>query len=972
MIIKRFLTPKWQHSNPEKRKQALLKLDNKHSDYADILRQLARDPNTEIAQLAISRMHNLQTLGELLNQETNENRQQDFIKRATDILCANESESPSEVEKLGFVDSCQQQELLVHLSNRALGQTIQLAALKKIHSEDDLINIACQSSSPTIRLAAAEKVCSHDKLLSLSKQLRGRDKATYRLVKDRLTQENEKRAKQKENIQFRENLLSAIESLAPKSYFPQYPQKFALLKKQWSEIEEQYRPSELEQRFQQASLLCQALVEEKRAEEQQQQESLAAAEELINTCETLEREIKDFNQNIQSEQIDIPAISALIKTQQIRWKEAEEFTKASADVTQRYNNATSHFKLAIQAYQQYQSHEEQLKQLLSGEQGLAQFNELKTLLQEISWPQALYKPEILDRAAEMLGDEKKTLEANKREDQQKLKTIQAKLEELGAAIEAGSLKTANHLHRDIRQAEKDGALNQRTLQRFKLLAGQLKDLNDWQGFSSSHKKEELCEKMEGLLNKSCDPEDKANQIKLLQEQWKQSGASSNQALWLRFKGASDIAYEPCKAYFAQQAEVRKKNLLERESICQQLDHFIKNNDWQNANWPAAQEIYRSAKQQWKQFSPVDRAKGNAVQNQFNSLLDKLNQLIRDEQTNNVGKKESLIAAAEKLLELSDETEAIEQAKQFQTSWKTIGITPRKKDDLLWKKFRQHCDALFERRDQSRRQVQEDRNKQLDQAKKLCEQLENAASLSRAQILETPDLAAQIDKRLKALTDLPKGQEEKLRKRYNKAAEIFSTLLKQAKLLHKQTQLQHVRTLAEWINTLAQSDEINGDQLEQKWQTLTTDIPSSWLTPFSKRYQAAINKETTPSDADQAKTTKDKSLLCIRMEILAGLESPEETKAERMAYQVSRLSEGMKSAKGSSSNADKLARNSSETAVEIELEWLNLLKPAQTSESQNELAKLEERFELARAALWSHYSNETTPNTSHQQELESSL
>lgn len=971
MIIKRFLTPKWQHSNPQKRKQALLKLENKHSDYEDILKQLALDPNTEIAQLAISRMQNLQTLGELLNQERNENRQQDFIKRATDILCANENKSPSEAEKLRFVDSCHQQELLVHISNRALDQTLQLAALKKIHSEDDLINVACQSSSPTIRLAATEKVYSPDKLLILSKQLRGRDKASYRLVKDRLTLENEKRAKQKENIQIREALLSAIESLASKSYFPQYPQKFALLKKQWSEIEVQYRSSELEQRFQQASLLCQALVEEKRAEEHQQQERLAAAEELITTCETLESEIEDFNQNIQSEQIDIPAISALIKTQQIRWKAAEELTKASADVAQRYHNATSYFKLAIQAYQQYKSHEEQLKQLLSGEQSLAQLNELKTLLQNIAWPQARYKPELLDRAAEALGNEKKTLEANKRGSQQNLKAIQTKLEQLNAAIEAGSLKTANHLHRDIRQAEKDGALNQRTLQRFKLLGGQLKELNDWQGFSSSHKKEELCEKMEALISKPCAPEDKANQIKLLQEQWKQSGASSNQALWQRFKSASDTAYEPCKAYFSQQAEVRQKNLLERESICQQLDHFITNNDWQSANWPAAQEILRSAKQQWKQFSPVDRSKGNAAQKQFNNLLDRLNQLIRDEQAKNVGKKESLIAAAEKLLELSDETEAIEQAKQLQASWKTIGITPRKKDEQLWKTFRQHCDALFERRDQSRRQVQEDRNQQLDQAKKLCEQLENAARLSNIQILETPDLAAQINKKLKALTNLPKGQEEVLRKRYNKAAKNFSTLMEQAQLVHKQTQLEHLRTLVEWLNTLSnQAEQLNTDQLEEKWQALATDIPSSWLVPFANRYQAIINNEAVAPQTEQENTTKHKALLCIRMEILAGLESPKEAETERMAYQVSRLSEGMKSSKDSSSNAGKSTKNSSEAAVEIELEWLNLLEPVQTAKDENEQTKLERRFELARSAFWSHNTNET--KTTHQQELESSL
>ncbi|MBL4607106.1 MAG: DUF349 domain-containing protein [Pseudomonadales bacterium] len=968
MIISRFLKPKWQHSNPATRKQSILKLDSKQKDYTDILALLALDPNTDVAQLAISYIHQLPLLNELLNKETSETRQQQaLVTRIIDIVCDKGGKAPSEAEKLTFIAHCQRQDLLVCLSNQASDQTIQRAALEKVLSEEDLVEIACQSNSPAIRLAAVEKVHSHENLLKLNKQIRGRDKTVYRLVKDRLAIENEKQAKQKEAIQLRENLLSSIEALAQKTHSPQYPQKFALLQKQWSELDEQYRPSDMEKRFQQAGILCQTLVDEKKATEQQQKKSLAAAQELSNTCEALERSINDLSQNLQAEQLDIPAANAVIKTQQIRWEAASETSKPPSDLLKRYSALTYRLEDAIQAYQRYQTHEEKLKKLLSEEKKSTRFNEIKTLLNVISWPPSLDQPAQLKLAQEMLGVEKSVLKESKTEGQKKLKSIQLKLQELEAAIESGALKAANRLHKEVHQAEKDGVLNKNTQQRFALLGGQLKNLNGWQGFSSAHKKEELCEKMEALVSSSSELDDKASQIKLLQEQWKQSGASSDQALWVRFKSASDIAYEPCKAYFAQLADVRKKNLQERKGICEQLNDFIQNNDWVNANWQAAQEINRTARQQWKQFSPVDRTKGNAVQKQFNELLDKLSQLIQAEQTINIEKKESLIAEAKELMALNDEKEAIEKAKQLQTTWKTIGITPRKKDEILWKKFRQHCDALFERREHSQRQAHEDRNQQVTQARQLCEQLENASQASPEKLLEAPDLATQINKHIKALTDLPKDQGDILRKRYQKAAKTFALQLEKAKTLQQQLQLKNVKTLAEWLNTLASRlEETSIEQLEQEWLPLTSDIPTQWLSSFSERFQSAINKGSNTHQTDPKKIPGNLSLLSIRMEILAGLESPEEAKTDRMAYQVSRLSEKMKSVKKSVPSPDESAKDKIEKAVSIELEWLNLLSEAQ--EKPNDFKTLESRFELARSELWSQYSQGVSLNTPLQQDV----
>ena len=968
MILKRFLKPKWQHSDPETRKQSLLKLNPDHKDSAHILEQLSLDPHPDVARMAIDRIHDVQILNKQLGMSENESTQQTLIHRIVALFCEDHCASFGEIEKLAFLGNCQQQMLLTNLACQAPHQPIQLAALSNISSEEELAAIAGQSNSPAVRLAAAKMVHRYDLLASLSKQVRGRDKVVYRLVKDRLTIKNTKRAEQIQSIQLRDQLLDTLFELANKPYFPQYSQKFALLQQQWNEIDTQFRNEEFDTKFQQASQGCQALILEEKTKAQQLLQAHTASNDLIKAHRALERHFDQLKRLIPIEPIDLAANAASLEEQQTLWQTASTLAAPSAALVKNFNLVSTDYELTIKAYQRYQARLQQLNQLCEQNGDPQQTSDLRDLLAEISWPQNTPKPSPLDRATNILNDKNKSQKENRLDAQKELNAIKIKLRSLSNAIEEGSLKAANQLHKEIHQAEKEGALDQSKSahQQFSRLAGQLKELNGWQGFSSANKKTELCEKMEALTSNPCDPDDKAKQIQLLQEQWKQSGPSHNQSLWVRFKSASDMAYEPCKEFFAQNAQVRQNNLRERELICQQLDQFINGNDWENANWPAAQEINRTAKQQWKNFSPVERAKGNAVQKEFNDLLGQLEQLIRAEQTRNIEKKEAIVNEAEHLSSLDDENEAIEKAKQLQFTWKTIGITPRKKDEKLWKLFRKHCDMIFERRAHSRRCAQDEQKEQLNQAVALCEQLENAAKAPAESLLESPRLPAQIDKGLKALKISAKDKAVSLRKRYLKAAEAFSVQLTLAKASQQQKQLQKVRDLSDWLNNSAQqSDDLTAEQLQQKWGALSEGIPDSWIAPFLKRFQAILTKETTTTKNEHQSTNKIKSLLCIRMEILAGLDSPEEVKAERMAYQVDRLSKEMKSTKDQSLQSQTTNPSTIDTAIDIELKWLNI-------QGANLPEALDQRFELARIHLWTEHCAKTTSGTTHQQEVENSL
>ena len=87
---------------------------------------------------------------------------------------------------------------------------------------------------------------------------------------------------------------------------------------------------------------------------------------------------------------------------------------------------------------------------------------------------------------------------------------------------------------------------------------ELRDVADWQRWANVGIQEQLCEKMEALKSVE-DPEEIAQQVRDLQQQWRQAAdvpRAQGEALWRRFKAAHDEVWARCEAHFAAQAEAR--------------------------------------------------------------------------------------------------------------------------------------------------------------------------------------------------------------------------------------------------------------------------------------------------------------------------------------------------------------------------------------------------------------------------------
>ena len=231
---------------------------------------------------------------------------------------------------------------------------------------------------------------------------------------------------------------------------------------------------------------------------------------------------------------------------------------------------------------------------------------------------------------------------------------------------------------------------------------ELREAEEWKRWANVQVQEELCTKMEALVPLAdTDPEKASNEMRTLQERWKPVAAaprSQAEALWTRFKAAQEQVYEKCKDFFAQQATERVENLKKKEALCARAESMADSTDWVKTA-----DAMKSLQAEWKAVGPVTRGNEKAVWERFRAACDRfftrrqedLKQRKQD-WTENLKRKEALVAEAKQLSESTEWEQAASRIKRLQADWKTIGPVKKSKSDAIWNEFRAACDLFFER------------------------------------------------------------------------------------------------------------------------------------------------------------------------------------------------------------------------------------------------------------------------------------
>src|SRR5882724_3736254 len=529
--------------------------------------------------------------------------------------------------------------------------------------------------------------------------------------------------------------------------------------------------------------------------------------------------------------------------------------------------------------------------------------------------------EIEEKAAAASAAERAQVrEAQQREQAQKQEAHELALRQIGGlirkalgALNEGGTGRAAGLRRAIEEKLPFApALPAYLASQLQRLDTKLAELKDWKSFSVTPKRLELMEDMEALIDSTLEPPVLAERIKDLQEQWRtlSKGAGENlEADWERFHAAAQTAYQPCREYFEAQALVRQENMQRREALLARLAAFEAGHSWEQPDWRMVSRALRESKQQWRQYSPVDRVPGRALQERFAALTSSLQGRLDAEYASNVKQKQGLIERARQLVASEDSRKAIDAVKDLQQKWRAVGPVPRESDHSLWEEFRQQCDAVFQRRQQEFAEYTAGLQTNKANAIRVCEELEKIAAMSGPELLQNvrnlPDLRAAFE----AAGEFPRGDERGLRGRFERALDHCEESVAQQQARAAERSWNDLFEAANRVRAWRLAAVSEREALRQAAESYVASV-EKWPKGGLEAIKQALAREDGGDVAANAATLK---MLCIRAEILTDRATPPEDQPLRREYQVQRLIQNM----GQGITADEAQLDS------MALEWIGV-------------------------------------------------
>ena len=490
---------------------------------------------------------------------------------------------------------------------------------------------------------------------------------------------------------------------------------------------------------------------------------------------------------------------------------------------------------------------------------------LERQVRQLRWPDWAQPSAPVQQLIDQI-DALREFDAAARQHQEQLaEQLRKAVAEADAQVAEGHLKGALSALGKARKLEKSLPDAQSAPQRSALARASAKvdELRDWQTFATTPKREQLLQAMKALADAPLHPKDQAASIKSLRNDWNALGnpaSSAERALHSRFNQAAERAFDPCRAYFAEQNEVRRHNLAERQRICEQLETYLASVDWSTADMKAAEQIMRLAREEWRRCHPVDRHKGKGVSRQFERAQKQIHAQVKKAWDANLALKQELVAAAAALVGADDEVATkVSAAKQLQQRWRQVGITPRSADQKLWRQFRENCDLVFAARDADRRKAGQRIDETVTAGENICRRLEQAVDDSAP---PDPALVGRLRGELHQL-DLPGRRGRALEKRFDELARAYNQ-----RLLAHELHLLNAE--------LAQLKRWDAQVSEAEAEGRAPSLPSP-----------AFTKRSAPGDVPAALLR-----LTLLAELDAGIESPTAEAAQRLQVQAEALQDRM--------------------------------------------------------------------------------
>lgn len=244
---------------------------------------------------------------------------------------------------------------------------------------------------------------------------------------------------------------------------------------------------------------------------------------------------------------------------------------------------------------------------------------------------------------------------------------------------------------------------------------------------------ELCVKAEELIAKER-IKDAVHELNELHHEFKHIGPvpkEEQEAVWQRFKAASDAIYAKRDAFLVDLQQELKQNLDAKAKVEEEVIAFASFSSDRIKDWNQKTKEILEIQKRWDAIGGVPRNKSKELNKKFwsafKSFFNNKNQFFKklDEARGiNLKAKQDLVARAIELKSSDDWARTSQELKELQSKWKEIGPVPEKQREKIYKEFKEACDYFFGQRREILEKADHDQEDNLKLKEAIIAELQN--------------------------------------------------------------------------------------------------------------------------------------------------------------------------------------------------------------------------------------------------------
>ena len=270
--------------------------------------------------------------------------------------------------------------------------------------------------------------------------------------------------------------------------------------------------------------------------------------------------------------------------------------------------------------------------------------------------------------------------------------------------------------------------------------------------------------------------DAVRELNELHEEYKHIGPVAREekdAVWERFKAASDAVYARRDQFLTNLQGELAKNLEAKEQIISEVASYASFQSDRIKEWNQKTTEVIALQKKWEAVGAVPRSKAKDTNKRFWASFKTFFsnkgvffKQLDESRVQNLELKKQLVLQAEALKESKEWDKAANELKTLQNKWKEIGPVPEKMREKIFQEFKAACDYFFDSRRVKFEEADKEQIDNLAKKQAICEALEKMADEKSATVGQIKEM----QRSFQGLGFVPRNAVNAIKNRFNAALE----------------------------------------------------------------------------------------------------------------------------------------------------------------------------------------------------------